>query len=186
MRLQYPTINAPISCKPTSPGATNAAREDKFSFLSLRKHSHLLAEGDEARGGNQYHHHNSFDPFLPAGNVGLSHYRGNEMNTESHRAGSGNLNDCRYCKGISLQALSAPGGYKHASNRASLVRSAQKCRLCSLLFRRDRTRHSSALYLALEQFSDEDPQICLRVSYGDEDSRQKSDLAFFMFTSRGN
>ena len=50
------------------------------------------------------------------------------------------LGSCRYCRGITLEALAQPGGYKHASNRASLVRSAQKCKLCSLLFRRDRSR----------------------------------------------
>ena len=108
------------------------------------------------------------------------------MNVESPRADSGSLSECRYCKGINLEALSIPGGYKHASNRASLVRSAQKCRLCSLLFRRDRTRHSSALYLSLEPFSDDDPQMCLRVSYGEGKGQKRSDLAFFMFTSEGN
>jgi hypothetical protein len=94
------------------------------------------------------------------------------------------LGSCRYCRGITLEALARPGGYKHASNRASLVRSAQKCKLCSLLFRRDRSRDASPLYLSLDVSDDEDePVVSLRVSHG-RDGGEK-DLVFFLFTSKG-
>lgn len=96
------------------------------------------------------------------------------------------LSDCRYCRGISLESLCVPGGYKHASNRASLVRSAQKCRLCSLLFRRERSRHgiNEPLYLTLEPFAEDSTQSCLRVRHGERDE-SRSELTFFLFTTIG-
>lgn len=104
------------------------------------------------------------------------------------------LSNCRYCSGITLSSLSKPGGYRHASNRASLVRSAQKCRFCSLLFRRDRTRHTVPLYLSLEQSNaseaDEVGQVCLRVRHGnDEDPGAKAEsdgVMFFLYTEPGD
>jgi hypothetical protein len=106
---------------------------------------------------------------------------------------SSDLSTCRYCSGISLESLTKPGGYRHASNRASLVRSAQKCRLCSLLFRKDRTRHTTPLYLSLEQTdgaeSDEVGQVCLRVRHGPASHQQNEEegdgLTFFLYTSAG-
>src|ERR1700760_2823243 len=101
---------------------------------------------------------------------------------------SGNLSNCRYCKGISLESLSQPGGYRHASNRASLVRSAQKCKLCSLIFRRDRAKkHNEPIYLALDTFGGDDAeQVCLKVSHGRVVAEaDESDLIFFLYTSPG-
>jgi hypothetical protein len=101
---------------------------------------------------------------------------------------SGELSKCRYCKGISLETLSQPGGYKHASSRASLVSSAQKCKLCSLLFRRDRSRkQNDAIYLALDNTGDDDDdqQVCLRVSHSSVDFGDENDLVFVLYTSRG-
>jgi hypothetical protein len=62
--------------------------------------------------------------------------------------------------------------------------------LCSLLFRRDRTRHANALYLKLEALGEEGAeQMCLRVTHGKpttgagkEDEKQ---LTFFLFTKPG-
>jgi hypothetical protein len=106
---------------------------------------------------------------------------------------SSDLSTCRYCSGISLESLTKPGGYRHASNRASLVRSAQKCRLCSLLFRKDRTRHTVPLYLSLEQSdgaeADEVGQVCLKVRHGpashQQDEEEGDGLTFFLYTSAG-
>ena len=101
---------------------------------------------------------------------------------------SGNLSNCRYCKGISLETLSQAGGYRHASNRASLVRSAQKCRLCSLIFRRDRAKkQNEPIYLALDTFGGDDAeQVCLKVSHGRVVAEaDESDLIFFLYTSPG-
>lgn len=95
------------------------------------------------------------------------------------------LSQCRYCKGINLDSLSTPGGFRHASNRASLVRTAQKCRFCSLLFRRDRTRHSDAIFLALERRGDDgEEQICLSVRHG-SGQIDANQLTFFLFTKQG-
>jgi hypothetical protein len=108
--------------------------------------------------------------------------------TELSKLSNGNLSNCRYCKGISLESLSQPGGYRHASNRASLVRSAQKCKLCSLIFRRDRAKkHNEPIYLALDTFGGDDAeQVCLRVSHGRVVAEaDESDLIFFLYTSPG-
>jgi hypothetical protein len=105
--------------------------------------------------------------------------------TLSSPAGNTDLSTCRYCRGISLESLSQPGGYKHASNRASLVRSAQKCKFCSLLFRKDRTKkQNTPLYLTLDTYDvDENYQICLKVFHGDE--AEESDIVFFLYTIPG-
>jgi hypothetical protein len=98
------------------------------------------------------------------------------------------LSSCKYCKGISLESLSQAGGYRHASSRSSLVRSAQKCKLCSLIFRKDRAKkHNEPLYLALDTFGgDDDEQVCLRVSHGRiVEETSESDLVFFLYTSPG-
>jgi hypothetical protein len=106
----------------------------------------------------------------------------NEERTQSPDARP-TLGSCRHCRGITLEALARPGGYRHASNRASLVRSAQRCRLCSLLFRRDRSRSTSPLYLSLECSDEEDePVVSLRVSHGGDGEK---DLVFFLFTAKG-
>jgi hypothetical protein len=103
----------------------------------------------------------------------------------SSAAGNTELSTCRYCKGISLKSLSEPGGYRHASNRASLVRSAQKCKFCSLLFRKDRTKkQNTPLYLALDTLDvDENNQLCLKVFHGEDG--EESDIVFFLFTIPG-
>ena len=109
-----------------------------------------------------------------------------DRSDDEQRAGS-TLDACRHCRGITLEALARPGGgYRHASNRASLVRTAQKCRLCSLLFRRDRSRdNNSPLYLSLDVSGDEDdPVVGLRVSHSRDGGGEK-DLVFFLFTSKG-
>jgi hypothetical protein len=92
---------------------------------------------------------------------------------------------CKYCHGINLENLTAEDGYLHAPSRSSLVRSAQKCRLCSLLFRKDRSRHSSQLRLKLEAFSDDDPQICLRVTHLNKKALVGHRLSFFLYTLPG-
>ena len=97
---------------------------------------------------------------------------------------SNNLGNCKHCRGITLQRLA--DGYRHAPSRASLVRSAQKCKLCSLLFRKDRSRESSQILLRLEPFSVDDPQICLRVSHVDDDASMQQQLSLFLFTSPGD
>jgi hypothetical protein len=91
-----------------------------------------------------------------------------------------NPQDCRYCRGITLEKLSAPGGYRHASSRASLIRSAQKCKLCSFLFRRDRTRHASALWLSLDRVGDDDGVVCMSVGHD-----SKTDFNIFLYTLEG-
>jgi len=93
------------------------------------------------------------------------------------------LVDCKYCYRLSLDNLAA--GYLHAPSRSSLVRSAQKCRLCSLLFRKDRSRHSSQLRLRLEAFSEDDPQLCLRVAHLNNNALVGHQLSFFLYTSPG-
>ena len=95
-----------------------------------------------------------------------------------------NLSHCKYCRGITLAGLQ--DGYRHAPSRASLVRSAQRCRLCSLLFRKDRSRHSSQLMLRLEPFSKNDPQICLRILHVGGDAVVQQQLSLFLFTSTGD
>lgn len=95
------------------------------------------------------------------------------------------LVNCKYCRGINLENLTAENGYLHAPSRSSLVRSAQKCRLCSLLFRKDRSRHSSQLRLKLEAFSDDDPQVCLRVTHLNNNALVGHQLSFFLYTSPG-
>lgn len=99
---------------------------------------------------------------------------------------SNGVEDCRYCRGISLETLS--NGYPHAPNRASLVRSAQKCRFCSLLFRKDRSRNGEQLFLKLEPFSNDDPQVCLRISHLHSDNHNGASaepISFFLYTSLG-
>lgn len=97
----------------------------------------------------------------------------------------GELMNCKHCQNITLESLAAPEGYLHAPSRSSLVRSAQKCRLCSLLFRKDRSRHNSQLRLALEPFSEEDQQICLKIGHLGNDALTRNQLAFFLYTSLG-
>jgi hypothetical protein len=92
---------------------------------------------------------------------------------------------CKYCRGINLENLTDENGYLHAPSRSSLVRSAQKCRLCKLLFRKDRSRHSSQLRLKLEAFSDDDPQVCLRVTHLNKNALVGHQLSFFLYTSPG-
>jgi hypothetical protein len=99
---------------------------------------------------------------------------------------SSELLNCKHCRGLTLEKLAAPGGYLHAPSRSSLVRSAQKCSFCSLLFRKDRSRHSSQLRLSIEPFSHEDPQICLKISHlADKTIAIQNPLAFFLYTSQG-
>jgi len=93
------------------------------------------------------------------------------------------LRNCKYCRGITLESLS--NGYLHAPNRAALVRSAQKCRFCSLLFRKDRSRSDGQLFLKLEPYSDDDSQICLKLSHIEPGSQPKEQLSFFLYTSLG-
>ena len=99
----------------------------------------------------------------------------------------GDLSNCRYCKNISLETLSQPGGYRHASSRSSLVRSAQKCKLCSLIFRRDRTKNlNDPLYLSLHAVdADETQQICLKISHGKVRDSEENDIIFFLYTFPG-
>ncbi|KAF2433249.1 HET-domain-containing protein [Tothia fuscella] len=95
------------------------------------------------------------------------------------------LKNCKHCRDITLERLAAPGGYLHAPSRSSLVRSAQKCGLCSLLFRKDRSRRNSQIFLALEPFSDDDPQMCLKIGHmsTSNDTPVRNQLAFFLYTS---
>jgi hypothetical protein len=102
------------------------------------------------------------------------------------------LLNCKHCRGLSLEKLAAPGGYLHAPSRSSLVRSAQKCSFCSLLFRKDRSRHNSQLRLSIGPFSDEDSQICLKIShlanntyFANNKNAVQNPLAFFLYTSPG-
>jgi hypothetical protein len=98
---------------------------------------------------------------------------------------SGELLKCKHCRGLTLEKLAEPKGYLHAPSRSSLVRSAQRCRLCSLLFRKDRSRHNSQLRLSIEPFSDEDPQICLKISHLNNTTADGTQLAFFLYTPLG-
>jgi len=96
-----------------------------------------------------------------------------------------NESDCKYCCNITLETLS--NGLLHAPDRNSLVRSAQKCRFCSVLFRRDRSGNGGQLFLKLEPFSVDDPQLCLRISHGHSESHGEKQIepTFFVYTSLG-
>src|SRR4051794_33760268 len=96
-----------------------------------------------------------------------------------------NLATCKWCRDINLNLLSAPTGFPHAPNRNRLMRSAQRCRLCSLLFRKDRSRRDSLLRLKLERHGDVDPQLCLKFAHDGEPGGRKFKLAFFVFTNEG-
>lgn len=76
---------------------------------------------------------------------------------------SSGVSECKYCAQLTLHSLC--NGYLHATTRASLVRTAQTCRFCSLLFRKDRSRHGGQLLLKLAPFSDDDGQLCLSISH---------------------
>jgi hypothetical protein len=93
------------------------------------------------------------------------------------------LQNCKYCRGITLESLS--NGYLHAPNRTALVRGAQKCRFCSLLFRKDRSRDNGQLLLKLGPYSIDDNQICLKLSHIESGSQPREQLSFFLYTSLG-
>ena len=106
------------------------------------------------------------------------------MQTNSHSV----ISACKYCKHITLEKLASKEGYLHAPSRSSLVRSAQKCRLCSLIFRKDRSRQAgSQLRLCLQQFSEEDPQIVLTISHVLGEGRRVGNhqLSLFLYTQEG-
>jgi hypothetical protein len=92
---------------------------------------------------------------------------------------------CKYCSNLTLETLSQ--GYLHAPKRSSLVSSAQTCRFCSLLFRKDRSRDGGQLYLKLEPFSGHDRQLCLRISHlqNEKNGQLTEPLSFFLHTSLG-
>jgi hypothetical protein len=106
--------------------------------------------------------------------------------TEGHDEPSG-IQKCKYCSKITLERLADENGYLHAPSRSSLVRSAQRCRLCSLLFRKDRSRQSaSQLRLSLDKFSDDDPQIVLNISHVNaEKPSTKGPIPLFLYTNQG-
>lgn len=93
------------------------------------------------------------------------------------------LQNCKYCRGITLETLS--NGYLHAPNRTALVRGAQKCRFCSLLFRKDRSRDNGQLLLKLGPYSIDDNQICLKLSHIEPGAQPREQLSFFLYTSLG-
>ena len=93
------------------------------------------------------------------------------------------LQSCKYCRGVTLESLS--NGYLHAPNRAALVRSTQKCRFCSLLFRKDRSRDNGQLFLKLGPYNNHDNQICLKLSHLGPGSQPEEQLSFFLYTSLG-
>lgn len=92
--------------------------------------------------------------------------------------------NCKYCHGLTLEKLASPEGYLHSPSRSSLIRSAQRCPFCSILFRKDRSRHSSQLKLSIEPFSHSDPRMCLKLSHLGKNSQDQ--LAFFLYTSQGD
>lgn len=95
---------------------------------------------------------------------------------------------CKYCCNITLEKLASKEGYLHAPSRTSLVRSAQKCKLCSLLFRKDRSRRASTqLRLSLQEFSEDDPQIVLTISHVVDEEKRASNaqLSLFLYTQTG-
>lgn len=110
-----------------------------------------------------------------------------------------NFSDCKYCRNLTLRALGSPSGYVHAPSRKSLVRSAQTCRLCSLIFRKDRLGRGIGIRergLILKFEKDEEGEVSLCISHvGDEDedeldplrSRQRSGqkLKLGLFTGKG-
>src|ERR1700760_4586262 len=111
-----------------------------------------------------------------------------------------NLSTCRYCSRLNPASLSQPNGVIHASSRASLVRSAQRCRLCQLFFRRDRSGRqrlgASAddrkLLVKFEKRDSEDENSeevgCLRVMYVGADGTAENDddgLVFWVYTREG-
>jgi hypothetical protein len=98
------------------------------------------------------------------------------------------LQQCKYCRSITLEKLAdATKCLKHAQSRSSLFRSAQRCRLCSLLFRKDRSRQrSSQLCLSLETFSEDDPQVVLNISHMEAGQISKNvRLSLFLYTNPG-
>ncbi|KIW01067.1 uncharacterized protein PV09_07359 [Verruconis gallopava] len=97
------------------------------------------------------------------------------------------IQHCKYCRHITLEKLASPEGYLHAPSRSSLVRSAQRCRLCSLLFRKDRSRQASQLCLSLAPFSEDDPQVVLNISHvGAAEPSRNARLSLFLYTDAGD
>lgn len=83
----------------------------------------------------------------------MSRLRSNEssFSARSSREGynelslSQDISECKLCRKITLAQLISPTGCLHAPNRKALVRSGQKCRLCSLIFRKDRLGRGTAV-----------------------------------------
>ncbi|KAF2400151.1 HET-domain-containing protein [Trichodelitschia bisporula] len=119
--------------------------------------------------------HGSFSSTITA----ESDFTASSLSTRSATWAATSTAACRFCSGLSLDALASRAGYLHAYSRSSLVRSAQTCRLCSLLFRKDRSRRSAQLRLSLAR---ENGQTCLRV----EHVGGKHRISLSLYTLEGN
>jgi hypothetical protein len=118
--------------------------------------------------------------------------------TSTFPIGTADLSTCRYCSRLNPHALSQPGGVIHASSRSSLVRSAGKCRLCQLFFRRDRSGRqrsggrqgadSGHLVVSFERRDEDDDEVaCLRVKYANRTGGSGEEgLVFWVFTQEGD